>query len=207
MVAMMFPTVAPIVLLHRMILRRRGQGPALTTVFASGYLAVWAALGVVPLAALIGFRDVATGSAWVERTGGAVLLVAGAYQFTDWKDTCLRACRSPLTFLTTHDFGRGAFGALRTGASHGLYCLGCCWALMAVLFAVGLMNLVWMSAISVVFLAEKNWRHGVGLTRIVGASLIAVGLAVLVDPGLLHTLGSVDSDPRVTTMMPAARST
>lgn len=118
---MMFPTVAPIVLVHRIVVRRRQQGPLATVVFAMGYLVVWTAIGVVPLLALLGFRPVTHESAWVARTGGAVLVVAGAHQFTRWKDTCLRACRSPLSFMVTHDFGRGSAGTFRTGVSHGLY--------------------------------------------------------------------------------------
>jgi predicted metal-binding membrane protein len=188
MVAMMFPTIAPIVLLHRMVVRRRGQGALPTVAFAGGYLVVWAAVGLVPLAVLVGFRQVSDGSSWVDRAGAAVLLVAGAYQFTRWKETCLRACRTPLTFLATHDFGSGAWGAFRAGVSHGLYCLGCCWALMAVLFVVGLMNLAWMAAIAVVFLAEKNWRHGVVLTKVVGVALLAFGLVVLAHPSVLSSV-------------------
>lgn len=185
MVAMMLPTVAPIVLLHRMVLRRRGESSSKTLVFGSGYLLVWAAAGVIPLCILIGFRHVADGSIWLNRAGGVVLVIAGLYQFSKWKEACLKACRTPLSFLMTHDFGSGGFGAMRVGISHGLYCFGCCWALMAVLFVVGLMNLVWMAAIAMVFLAEKNWRHGVGLTRVVGCMVLAFGLAVLVHPSLL----------------------
>jgi predicted metal-binding membrane protein len=188
MVAMMFPTIAPIVLLHRMVLRRRGESLVPTVAFASGYLAIWALVGIVPLAILIGFRHLANGSTWIDRTGGVVLVGAGVYQFTRWKDTCLRACRTPLTFLATHDFGGGSVGAFRVGVAHGLYCLGCCWALMAVLFVVGLMNLAWMAAIAVVFLAEKNWRHGVGLTKLVGLTVLGFGVAVLVHPSLLDSI-------------------
>lgn len=195
MVAMMFPTVAPIVLLHRMVLRRRGAGMLPTASFGSGYLAIWTIVGFVPLAVLMAFRHASSGSTWVLRAGGAVLVTAGLYQFTRWKDTCLRACRSPLNFLMTHDFGTGYLGALRVGASHGLYCLGCCWALMAVLFVVGLMNLTWMAVIAGVFLAEKNWSHGVGLTKIVGTGLVVLGVAVLVHPALLDSLTPVAKAP------------
>ena len=188
MVAMMFPTIAPIVLLHRMVMRKRGEGSLPTAAFAGGYLVIWSLVGLVPLAVLIGFRHVSDGSTWVQRVGGAVLVLAGAYQFTRWKDTCVRACRSPLTFLATHDFGRGARGAFRAGASHGLYCLGCCWALMAVLFVVGLMNLAWMAAIAAVFLAEKNWKHGVGLTKVVGVAVLGFGIGVLAHPALLASV-------------------
>lgn len=190
MVAMMFPTIAPIVLLHRMVVRKRGEGVGPTLAFGGGYLVIWAAAGVVPLAILIGFRHLAQDSTWIERAGGGVLVLAGAYQFTRWKETCLRACRSPLTFLATHDFGGGWVGAFRVGASHGFYCLGCCWALMGVLFVVGLMNLVWMAAIAVVFLAEKNWQHGAGLTKIVATGVLGLGLSVLVHPSLLGAIAS-----------------
>jgi predicted metal-binding membrane protein len=185
MVAMMFPTIAPIVLLHRLVVRRRGEGALPTVGFTGGYLIVWTIVGLIPLAALVGFRSVADDAAWVGRAGGAVLVLAGVYQFTRWKETCQRACRSPLTFLATHDFGRGPVGALRTGMSHGLYCLGCCWALMAVLFVVGLMNLAWMAAIAAVFLAEKHWRRGAALTKVVGTAVATLGVAVLVHPTLL----------------------
>lgn len=198
MVAMMFPTIAPIVLLHRMVSRKRGEGLLPTAVFAAGYLAMWTAVGLLPLTLLVGFRHVADGSTWVQRAGGGVLILAGGYQFTRWKDTCIRACRSPLTFLATHNFGSGARGAFRAGTSHGLYCLGCCWALMAVLFVVGLMNLAWMAGIAVVFLAEKNWRRGIGLSKIVGVGVLAFGVSVLVHPALLGSVTPTPSAPMST---------
>jgi predicted metal-binding membrane protein len=188
MVGMMFPTIAPIVLLHRSVVLRRGEGPVPTVAFTGGYLVVWSLIGLIPLAALVGFRHISNESAWVARAGGGVLVIAGLYQFTNWKATCLKACRSPLSFLMTHDFGSGARRAFKVGVSHGLYCLGCCWALMAVLFVVGLMNLAWMVGIAVVFLAEKNWRRGVGLTYIVGAAIAILGIAVIVHPALLTTV-------------------
>lgn len=187
MVAMMFPTIAPIVLLHRMVIRRRGGGASATVGFVGGYLLVWATAGLAPLAAFLVFRDL-TGALSVERTCGVVLLLAGGYQFTPWKQACLRACRTPLTFLSTHDFGSGLRGTVRAGVSHGAYCLGCCWALMAVLFAVGLMNLGWMAVIAVVFLAEKNWRYGVALTRTVGTATALLGLVILFAPDLLSAV-------------------
>jgi predicted metal-binding membrane protein len=190
MVAMMFPTIAPIVLLHRMVLRRQHRGISATLSFAGGYLAIWAVTGLVPLAVLVAFRHVANGSSWIEVAAGGVLVVAGLYQFTPWKQTCLRACRTPLTFLATHDFGTGLRGTFRAGLSHGLYCLGCCWALMAVLLVVGLMNLIWMAVIAAVFLAEKNWSRGVGLTKLVGTAVSVLGIAVLIHPALLDSLSA-----------------
>ena len=192
MVAMMFPTIAPIVLLHRMVMRRHGRGLAPTASFAGGYLLVWSASGLVPLGVLTAFREYADDTRWVVRASGAVLVLAGAYQFTRWKSVCLGVCRSPLTFLATHDFGHGVRGALRAGVTHGAYCLGCCWALMSVLLVVGLMNLTWMAAIAAVFLAEKNWKHGVTLTKIAGSAVLVLGFAVLVHPTLLSSL-TVDS--------------
>jgi predicted metal-binding membrane protein len=206
MVAMMFPTIAPIVLLHRMVIRRRGGGLTPTAVFVAGYLVVWVTFGFLPLAALVGFREVSDATTWVPRLGGAVLAVAGVYQFTRWKATCLKACRSPLTFLATHDFGRGLLGTLRAGISHGAYCLGCCWALMTVLFVVGLMNLAWMAVIAVIFLAEKNWRYGVALTKVVGTSLVIFGLAVVAQPALLGSVTTSGGDSGGDMMMSLGRA-
>ncbi|MGH9177732.1 MAG: DUF2182 domain-containing protein [Acidimicrobiales bacterium] len=196
MVAMMFPTVVPMVLAHRAVVQRRGEGAGPTVAFVGGYLAVWSVIGLVPLAAFLGFRDLAADagdSRWLPTLAGGILVAAGVYQFTGWKTVCLRACRSPLAFLIQHDFGGGSRSGFRSGAFHGAYCLGCCWALMAVLVVVGLMNLVWMAALSLVFLAEKNWRHGIGLTRLVGATLVVLGLAVVARPALLPDVSGAGS--------------
>lgn len=186
MAAMMLPTVLPMVLAHRMVVRQRGGGPTATVAFVGGYLGSWAVAGLVP-AALLPLLDAATvlSERQLAVVSGVVLAGAGLYQFTAWKDACLRACRSPVEFLLTHDFGSGARGALRAGVSHGWFCLGCCWALMAVLAVVGFMNLVWMAALTLLLLAEKTWRRGDRLTRPVGWGLIGLGLAVAVWPELL----------------------
>lgn len=187
--AMMLPAVAPMVLAHRMVVRSRGEGWPPTAAFVAGYVAVWTAIGVVPLLAFLGFRSLsAPAPAWVGPAAGGVLIAAGLYQFTAWKGACLKTCRSPLNFILTHDFGRGAPGAALAGASHGAWCVGCCWALMTVLVAVGLMNLVWMAALSVVFVLEKNWRFGVGLSRVVGSVVIGLGVAVIAEPAFLGLL-------------------
>lgn len=194
MVAMMFPTIAPIVLMHRMVIQRRGGGISLTVAFVAGYLLVWTTAGLVPLVVLMASGRLPLNPTWVTRMAGILLIVAGLYQFTSWKQTCLRACRTPLTFLSTHDFGRGWIGTIRTGISHGAYCLGCCWALMLVLFTVGLMNLTWMALISIVFLAEKNWKHGVLLAKFAGAGVLIFGLIVLAYPASL-TPPPIDDQP------------
>ena len=191
MVAMMFPTIAPMVLTHASIVRSRGEGTSPTVAFVLGYLVVWSAVGLVPLAViqLLGSPVASPVISWLPRLAGATLVVAGAYQFTPLKNVCLKACRSPLGFMLTHDFGGGSPAAVRAGMSHGLYCLGCCWALMAVLAVVGLMNVAWMAVIAVVFFLEKNWRYGVMLSRISGVACVILGLAVITQPGILQLIG------------------
>jgi len=191
MVAMMLPTVAPTVLAHLAVTRRRGRGVHATLVFVAGYLLVWSAVGVVPLLAykaIAQIDDAAARSVWLPMVAGAVLIVAGGYQFTSWKRRCLDHCQSPLAFVATHDFGRGAISALGAGAIHGAYCFGCCWALTAVLLIVGLMNLTWMAAIFAVFLLEKSWRHGLIVAKVAGIALIVLGVAAMVAPALLATI-------------------
>lgn len=194
--AMMFPTVVPVVAAHRMVTRRRGEGPVSSMVFVLGYLSAWTLAGAVPLAALLGFRELAGtygGETWLPVMAGVAVAAAGAYQFTRWKSVCLRTCRSPVAFVMSHAFDGGARSALRAGLVYGAYCLGCCWATMSLLLVMGLMNLVWMVGIALLFLAEKCWRHGAGLTRLVGVSLIALGLLVALEPGLLQSLAGTGS--------------
>ena len=186
MVAMMFPSVAPMTLAFASVTRSRGEGVVPTAAFVLGYLLVWTAAGLVPLAVLQAASHIwMTPPSWLPRLGGAVIVAAGIYQFTPLKDACLRACRSPLGFILSHDFGGGSASAVRAGVSHGTYCLGCCWALMAVLAVLGLMNIAWMAVFAAVFFIEKNVRRGELLPRIVGAACVAGGLAVVVWPVLL----------------------
>jgi predicted metal-binding membrane protein len=187
MVAMMFPATAPMVLAHARVVRSRGEGVRPTAAFVGGYLAVWTAAGLVPLAVIqgLGSLPAAAGTGWLPRLAGAVLVAAGLYQLTPLKKACLRACRSPLGFVMSHDFGGGSLAAVRAGASHGLYCLGCCWALMAVLAVVGLMNLAWMAILAAVFFVEKTWRHGPALSQVVGVACLLGGILVFLRPGVL----------------------
>jgi predicted metal-binding membrane protein len=203
MVAMMFPTIAPMVLAHRLVVVHRGEGALPSVAFVLGYLVIWTAIGLVPLVLFVGFRgltDEQPITAWVPRVSGLVLVVAGLYQFTPWKRACLRACRTPLSFIMTHNFGSGTPGAFRAGLSHGAYCLGCCWALMTVLVIVGLMNLFWMALLAVVFLGEKNWRYGPALNRVVGTAIALLGCAVLFSPDLLNLLSGAGSAPTISGM-------
>lgn len=198
MVAMMFPAVAPMVLAHRMVTRHRAESAISTVAFVIGYLSVWTVIGLIPLTLFLLFRAGARGALGdtaVSIGAGVVIAAAGVYQFTAWKSVCLRACRTPLGFVMTHDFRSGSRGALLAGVSHGAYCLGCCWALMVVLVLVGLMNLAWMSALALIFLLEKNWRDGELLTHVVGVALVVLGVAVALDPAVLHFISGAPITP------------
>jgi predicted metal-binding membrane protein len=191
MAAMMLPTVAPMVLAHLGVTRRRGRGIAPTLVFVAGYLLVWSAVGVVPLVAYKAFAPLSEDAAlleWLPALAGSVLIVAGAYQFTPWKRVCFDHCQSPFAFVASHNFDGGAVSALRAGVIHGAFCLGCCWAITAVLLVVGLMNLLWMAAIFALFFVEKSWKHGLVVARIAGAALIVLGAAVIACPALLAVI-------------------
>ena len=109
------------------------------------------------------------------RLGGAILIAAGIYQLSPWKAACLTHCRSPLGFLTSH-WRDGKLGAAEMGFRHGMYCLGCCWALMCVLFAVGIMNLVWVAGLSVFVLVEKAGPAGAWVARAAGVVMIGLGV-------------------------------
>jgi predicted metal-binding membrane protein len=117
-----------------------------------------------------------TASPWV---GGAILIAAGVYQLTPSKRACLAHCQSPLGFLMSH-WRNGTAGALRMGIAHGAYCVGCCWALMCVLFVVGVMNLAWVAALSVFVLVEKVGPAGQIVARIAGAGMVAAGILMWV---------------------------
>jgi len=193
MTAMMLPAVAPTVLAHLAIARRRGDGFAPTLAFVGGYLLVWSAIGVVPLAAFTALSRWNVDAAppqLLASLAGAILVVAGAYQFTPWKRRCLEHCQSPFAFVAHHNFGGGMRSALRAGIVHGAFCLGCCWALTLVLLVVGLMNLAWMAALFVLIYIEKTWRHGFALARIAGLALIALGVAIATRPELLPLVSS-----------------
>lgn len=190
MVAMMFPAATPMVLTHAAWVRSRGEGSGPTVAFVVGYLLTWTAAGLVPLGVirLLGTSIAAPVNGWLPRLGGTIVVLAGLYQLTPLKNACLRACRSPLGLILTHDLGSGSSAAARAGFSHGLQCLGCCWALVAVLTVLGLVNLAWMAAFAVVFFLEKTWRYGLVLSRTAGAVCVILGLAVITRPDLLHLL-------------------
>lgn len=188
MVAMMFPAVAPVVSLYGRAAAAGRVAPL--PVFVAGYLAVWATAGLPGwLAARWLAGPVGEGAAWAGRSAGLILLVAAAYQLTPLKDVCLRHCRTPLGFFLHHGGDlRRPLGAARAGATHGLYCLGCCWALMLVLVAFGGMHLGWMLGLAALIYAEKNFPGGERLARLAAVAFGLLGVLLLVEPGALSWL-------------------
>lgn len=183
MIAMMTPSAAPAVLLY-VALKRMGpeksRTATLSLFFLSGYLIAWAAFSVAATAAQWGMEatGLSDGPMMTIRSAsfaGLVLLAAGAYQFSGLKTACLRHCQSPARFLARHN-RPGAWGAIRIGAVHGVYCLGCCWALMALLFVGGVMNLYWIVGIALYVAAEKLMPRAVWLVPVTGAGLCILGV-------------------------------
>ncbi len=192
MAAMMLPAITPFMVgMSRLLRGRTGRGaqPRQGTLSALtlGYLLTWGAAGALGYAVVRGFDAVAAGGETATvRAGGGVLILAGAYQFTPLKRWCLVRCRSPLSLViryaevATHSRG----GAVTVGVRHGGYCLGCCWALMAVLLAAGVMSLAWMATIATVITAEKVLPRGELVSFLLGAALIALGAALLAAPAM-----------------------
>ena len=186
MAAMMFPAAAPMLLFfHAVTRKRQTRGGAFvpTWVFAAGYLLIWTAVGALTwvvvqwLSDLAGQLGAAERVTWAPLALGAVLVVAGLYQLTPLKQVCLDHCRSPFTFVMQH-WREGAGGALRMGLVHGVYCLGCCWALFAVLGAAGVMSLAWMLVLTLVIFAEKVLPAGRRAAQVVGVAFLVLGLLV-----------------------------
>jgi predicted metal-binding membrane protein len=184
MIGMMTPSATPMILIYARLGRqaaRDGEPLPASAYFAAGYLVTW-----------IGFALAATMAQWaMERShlltptmeaasdifSGAVLIAAGLYQWTPLKDVCLRQCQAPWIFIQRHGgFRSDIAGALTLGIRHGGYCIGCCWVLMALLFVGGVMNVLWIAAITILVLAEKLIPAGRTISRTAGAALLAGGL-------------------------------
>jgi predicted metal-binding membrane protein len=198
MAAMMFPSVAPTVALYSRMTRERS--PAAPLVFCAGYLLVWAAIGLLAFALAGAGGWVAGGGLHWGRAGrwvaGATLLVAAAYELTPLKNVCLAKCRSPLGFLVG-SWREGLPGALEMGAKNGVWCFGCCWALMASLFALGIMSIAWMAFVAGLIAVEKllPWRRvatygTAGLLLVLGALVLAAPAST---PGLTIPTGGSTS--------------
>ena len=185
MVATMTPAAAPMILMFAAIHRRRaaeGRPAVPTVIFVLGYLVVWTiysvAAGVVQAALHAAALLSPAMTAPSPLLAGGLLVAAGVFQWTPLKRACLAACRSPLSFLMS-GWREGRGGALVMGLRHGLYCLGCCWALMALLFVAGVMNLLWVAVIAVAVLVEKVVPRGDLVGRLAGVALIAAGLLLV----------------------------
>jgi predicted metal-binding membrane protein len=182
--AMMLPSAAPAILLAAALMRQRGGGRVFgpTGLFALGYLEIW-----------FGFSLFATVLQWgLDRVGllsedmavggpalaGLLLIAAGLYQWTPLKQTCLVQCRSPFQHLVKY-WRQGAFGPMLAGARHGVFCLGCCWMLMALLFVGGLMNVLWVAALAFLIMIEKLLPIGPRISRLGGIALMIWGAIVL----------------------------
>jgi predicted metal-binding membrane protein len=194
MAAMMLPSATPMIALYGTVSRnlsRSGKRVVPLALFAATYLVVWLAFGVPVYAAgavvdaLVRAEPALAGL--LPYAVALVLLAAGGYQFSALKRVCLRACQSPLSFLMTR-WRSGYAGTLRVGLAHALYCVGCCWGLMAVLVGAGAMGLNWVLLIAAVVFAEKLLPRGEWTARLVGAALVMLGLVVLVQPGLALVL-------------------
>jgi predicted metal-binding membrane protein len=182
MAAMMLPSVAPMVLLFDKVSteRARRDVPYVPTwVFTLAYFAVWTGYGLLAYGVYRGVRALDPGVLAWDRGGpyvvGALLVLAGLYELTPLKSVCLRHCRSPLHFVVA-GWRNGVTGAVRMGAEHGAYCVGCCWGLMVILFALGVMSLVWMGVVAGLIFVQKVAPHGDRLSRPFAVAFVAVGI-------------------------------
>ena len=190
MAAMMFPSIYPMVMMYARLQegkREKGQAPptGATAIFVGGYLVSWAAAGLLGYTIFEGVRSLDLGwLAWDEAgsyVAGGVIVGAAIYQLTPLKDVCLRHCRNPLMFIATH-WRAGRMGALQMGIEHGGFCVGCCWMLMAALFALGVMSLGWMALIAAFIAIEKLLPWKAIANRGIAVALIVLGLAVAIAP-------------------------
>ncbi len=184
MVGMMVPSAAPMALVYAAVSRKaskQGKSLAPTAVFVAGYVAMWTLFSVAATGLQWGLERAALLSPMMVSTspllGAGLLVSAGVYQLTPFKDACLRHCRSPAYFISEH-WRPGVVGAFRMGLVHGAYCLGCCWLLMGILFFGGVMNLLWVAAIASFVLLEKILPRGPMAGRVAGVALIGLGALV-----------------------------
>ena len=181
-VAMMLPSSLPLVRMFRVVSARQTHPGRATAALIAGNAVVWTGFGLAAFFLDAGVHRMVDTTPWLGRhpevLAASVLVLAGAFQFSDLKDRCLRECRHPGPFLISR-YDRGAGAAMRLGLAHGVFCLGCCWALMLVGFAAGVANLWWMAALTAVMIYEKTGRHGEQVVTPVGIALISAGLLAL----------------------------
>jgi predicted metal-binding membrane protein len=201
MAAMMFPSIAPMVVMHARIeegKRRQGREAlsGTTILFVAGYLLTWTAAGLVGYTVIQAGQELSLDFLAWDRAGpyvaGGVIVAAAIYQLTPLKDACLRRCRSPMAFILTA-WQPGRIGALRMGVEHGAWCVGCCWALMAALFALGVMSIGWMVLIAALIATEKLLPWKAVANRGIAVLLIVLGLGVAFAPEDVPGLTEPDS--------------
>jgi predicted metal-binding membrane protein len=185
MIAMMLPSAAPMILLFATVNRQRretGHPHVATTLFVLGYLVAWTVFSIIAVVVQWEFERIRILSPMLTATtvsfGAVLLLAAGIYQVTPIKHACLLHCRSPLAFLSTH-WRRGSRGALRMGLVHGIFCVGCCWGLMGLLFFGGVMNLYWVAGVALLVLVEKTVPAGLWISYGVSLALLVCGVMML----------------------------
>ena len=183
MAAMMLPSVAPVASLYARSIS--GRRPLRLMLFTSGYLVVWASAGILAFALGTLIARLAAGDVRLATGAGVVAYLAcGLYQLSPLKYRCLAHCRSPLSLFLKYSSYQGALRDFRVGAHHGAYCLGCCWALMVVLLALGAMSVVPMLILATVVLTEKLWSRGEAFSRHVGVVCLALAVATIWVPAL-----------------------
>ena len=188
-VAMMLPTSLPVVAFFRTLVRRRSNHVSLVALLVLGYVGVWIAFAGLVHVGDLGIHAAVERVGWVDQNAWVIaastFALAGVYQFSTMKYRCLDKCRSPVAFVMQNWRGQERWDALRLGVRHGIFCLGCCWALMLLMFAVGVGNIAWMLALGAVMATEKNVPWGRRLSAPLGVVLIGCGLAL----ALAGTLG------------------
>ncbi|MEJ2531330.1 MAG: DUF2182 domain-containing protein [Halioglobus sp.] len=182
MVAMMLPGASPMILLYQRIAYQKMRRPQLSVaLFVTGYLLVWTAFSAAATGAQWALREIGLVNDMMVSSSallsGTLLVTAGAYQLSPWKQTCLKHCQAPFAFIMQH-WRSGQKGALVMGLHHGAYCLGCCWLVMALLFVGGVMNLLWIALLALIVLMEKI-LPGIWPARVLGVTLIVAGTWLL----------------------------
>ena len=193
--AMMLPSTVPMVRLFRVTSANQDRPGAVLAAFIGGYAVVWTVFGAIAFVGDLGVHRTVDALPWLHArpwvVSGAILAVAGGFQFTDLKDRCLDKCRHPGVYLLRH-YGRGVDAAFRIGKGHGLFCLGCCWALMMMMFGAGVANLPWMAVLTGVMFYEKAGTNGRAATPYIGVALLAWSALVIAHPVWLpHVVAGV----------------
>jgi len=189
--AAMLPTSLPMIRLFATVAQAQRRLGLTKAAFLGGYVFIWTLFGAAAFLGDVQLHRLVHAWPWLSQhdwvLAGSTLIVAGAFQFSGLKQRCLSECRHPAVYISRH-YRRGIVAAFRLGRDHGLFCLGCCWALMLVMFGAGVANLMWMAPLALIMLVEKTARDGDRLTAPVGCGLLALGALVLAHPSWLPSL-------------------